>query len=120
MLEASQIVSLIRPYHRNLGKRIRKSPKLYLIDPGLATFLLGLHSGEAVLRGPSLGALVETAVVSEWVKACRNRGVHPTMHYWQSTAGHEVDLIIEYVRSLRQEACSLPGQRRPHHSRPIQ
>ena len=99
MLEASQIVSLIRPYHRNLGKRIRKSPKLYLIDTGLATFLLGLHSGEAVLRGPSLGALVETAVVSEWVKACRNRGVHPTMHYWQSTAGHEVDLVIEYARS---------------------
>ena len=74
MLETSQIVYLLQPYYRNYGKRIRKSPKLYLLDPGLATFLLGLHTPEAVLQGPSLGALAETAVVGEWVKACRQTG----------------------------------------------
>mgnify|MGYP000565684952 CR=1 FL=1 len=37
----------------------------------LATFLLGLHARSAVLQGPSLGPLLETAVVSEWVKAFR-------------------------------------------------
>lgn len=96
VLEASQIVLLVKPYHRNFGRRIRRSPKLYLIDTGLATFLLGLHAREAVLQGPSLGALVETAVVSEWVKACKNRGEQPGLHYWQSSAGHEVDLVIEH------------------------
>lgn len=96
VLEASQIVFLVKPYHRNFGKRIRKSPKLYLIDTGLATFLLGLHTSEAVLQGPSLGALVETAVVSEWVKASKNRGEQPGLYYWQSSAGHEVDLVIEH------------------------
>ena len=64
VLESSQIVYLLQPYYRNFGKRIRKSPKLYLLDTGLATFLLGLHTPQAVLQGPSLGALAETAVIS--------------------------------------------------------
>jgi hypothetical protein len=71
VLEASQVIYLLPPFHRNFGKRIRRSPKLYLLDTGLATFLLGLHTKESVLQGPSLGALAETTVVSEWVKTCR-------------------------------------------------
>ncbi len=116
VLEASQIVYLVPPYHRNFGKRIRKSPKLYLLDPGLATFLLGLHSGEAVLQGPSAGALVETAVVSEWVKACKNRGAHPGLYHWRSSAGHEVDLVIEHdgrLHGLEVKATATPT---PHHA----
>ncbi|MBZ5639909.1 MAG: ATP-binding protein [Acidobacteriia bacterium] len=116
VLEASQIVILVRPYHRNLGKRVRKSPKLYLIDTGLATFLLGLHSPEAVLQGPSAGALVETAVVSEWLKACRNRGEQPGLYYWRSSAGHEVDLVIEHdgkLFGLEVKATATPT---PHHA----
>jgi predicted AAA+ superfamily ATPase len=95
VLEASQIVYLLPPYYRNYGKRIRRSPKRYLLDPGLVTFLLGLHTRESVLQGPSIGALAETAVVSEWVKACRQRGEQPGLYYWQSNTQAEVDLIIE-------------------------
>jgi len=100
VLETSQIIYLLRPYFRNFGKRIRKSPKLYLLDSGLATFLLGLHTSDAVLQGPSLGALMETAVIGEWVKAFRQRGEQPAMYYWQPSGGGEVDLIIEYGGSL--------------------
>ena len=100
VLETSQIIYLLRPYYRNFGKRIRKSPKLYLLDTGLATFLLGLHTPEAVLHGPSLGALMETAVIGEWVKAFRQRGEQPAMYYWQPSGGGEVDLIIDYGGSL--------------------
>ena len=95
VLETSQLIYLLQPYYKNFGKRIRKSPKLYVLDPGLATFLLGLHSWEAVLQGPSLGPLVETAVVTEWLKLFRQQGEQPHVYYWQSGAGKEVDLIIE-------------------------
>lgn len=95
VLEASHLVFLLRPHYRNLGKRIVKSPKLYLADPGLVTFLTGLHSGEAVLRGPSAGALMETVVVSEWMKAFRQRGERPPLSFYRSNTGDEVDLIIE-------------------------
>jgi hypothetical protein len=95
VLEASDIVHLLRPYHRNFGKRVRKGPKLYIIDPGLTTHLLGLHSREAVLQGPSLGGLVEAAVLGEWLKAFRCRGAHPPLYFWRSSDGHEVDFVIE-------------------------
>ena len=95
VLETSQLIYLLQPYYKNFGKRIRKSPKLYLLDPGLATFLLGLHSRDAVLQGPSLGPLVETAVVTEWLKFFRQQGEQPHVYYWQSGPGKEVDLIIE-------------------------
>ncbi|KAF0166780.1 MAG: putative GTP-binding protein, partial [Caulobacteraceae bacterium] len=96
VLEASHLVFLLRPHFRNLGKRIVKSPKLYLTDPGIVTFLTGLHSSEAALRGPSAGALMETVVVSEWVKLFRQRGERPPLTFYRSNTGDEVDLVIEH------------------------
>ena len=95
ILETSGIVFRLPPYHRSFGKRVRKSPKVYVLDPGLVTFMLGLHSAEAIQQGPSLGQLVETAVVSEWVKLFHQNGENPTLSYWQSNTTAEVDLIIE-------------------------
>jgi len=96
VLEAGQVVCLMPPYHRNLGKRIRKSPKLYVCDLGLAGFLLGLHTRPAILQGPSLGALAETAVVAEWWQTVRNFGIRPVFYYWRSSNGSEVDLVFEH------------------------
>jgi hypothetical protein len=111
VLETSQVVYLLRPYHRNLGKRIRKSPKLYLVDVGLATFLLGLHTRAALLQGPSLGPLIETAVVAEWVKAFRGSGIEPPLSFWRASDGREVDLVIESggrVHAIEVKATETP------------
>jgi len=95
VLKTSQLICLLPPYHKNFGKRLRKSPKLYLLDPGLAAFMLGLHSRSSILQGPSLGALAETAVAAEWLKFFRQHGEEPQIHYWQSSGGKKVDLVIE-------------------------
>jgi predicted AAA+ superfamily ATPase len=114
VLEASQVVFLLPAFHRNFGKRIRKSPKLYFLDTGLASYLMGLHHREAVLHGPALGALMETAVVSEWVKAFRSRGERPEIWFWRSSSTHEVDLVIErggrlYGIEVKATATPTPG-----------
>ncbi len=114
VLETSQVIHLLQPCYRNLGKRLRKSPRLFLIDPGLATFLLGLHGPEPVLQGPALGPLVETAVVSEWLKAFRQQGERPNLYYWQSNTIAEVDLVIErggflYGVEVKATATPTPG-----------
>lgn len=95
VLQATQLLYLLRPYHRNFGKRMVKSPKLYFVDPGLVSFLLGLHTQESILNGPSAGALAETAVVAEWIKAFHQAGEPPALWTWRSSAGLEVDLVIE-------------------------
>jgi predicted AAA+ superfamily ATPase len=111
VLQTSHVVYLLRPFHRNLGKRIRKSPKLYFMDPGLASFLLGLHSRSALQQGPSFGPLFETAVVTDWVKAFRGAGLEPPLSFWRSSDGREVDLVIEYegrVHALEIKATETP------------
>ncbi len=95
VLEASHVVHVLQPYHRNFGKRLRKSPKVVWLDPGLPTFLLGLRDRETVLRGPTAGALVENAVTSEWIKALRQRGDMSDVWFWRSSDGLEVDLVLE-------------------------
>jgi hypothetical protein len=95
VLEASYQVFLLPPHFKNFGKRSIKSPKLYFLDTAIATFLLGLHDAEATLKGPMIGSLFETAVVSEWVKAFYHRGERPELYYWRSKTGIEVDLIVD-------------------------
>ena len=114
VLEATQLVYLLRPYHRNFGKRLVKSPKCYLLDLGLATYLLGLHTPEAIVRGPSAGALFETAVVAEWVKAFRQAGEQPALFFWRASGGDEVDLVIERdgrLHGLEIKATATPTPR---------
>ena len=74
VLVTSRLVHLLPPYHRNFGKRIRKSPKLHILDPGLAGWVLGYRTRAAIMQGPALGALAESAVVSELVKAAGHGG----------------------------------------------
>lgn len=95
VLEASGQVYLLPPYFKNFGKRLIKSPKLYFLDTAIAAFLMGLHSPEPILGGPLAGAFVETAVVSGWVKAFQHRGEPPSLYFWRSRDGLEVDLLID-------------------------
>ncbi|HDM10337.1 MAG: ATP-binding protein [Deltaproteobacteria bacterium] len=118
VLEASYQVFLLPPYFKNFGKRIIKSPKLYFLDTGIATFLLGLHEPEPLLQGPMLGPIFETMVVSEWVKAFYHRGERPELYYWRSKGGLEVDLIIDrngklYPIEIKSTATLLPSHIKP-------
>jgi uncharacterized protein len=95
VLQTSGQVFLLEPYFRNVGKRLVKSPKLYLCDTGLAAFLMGFESWQAVERHPAVGALWETHVVMEAVKSFAARGKGIPMWFWRTAWGAEVDLLIE-------------------------
>ncbi len=118
VLEASYQIFLLQPHFVNFGKRIIKSPKLYFMDLGIATFLLGLHSREPILKGPMIGPLFETMVVSEWVKAFHHRGEKPDLYFWRSRGGMEVDLLVDrnnrlYPIESKATATVLPGHTVP-------
>jgi len=95
VLETSGQVYLLEPYYRNIGKRLVKSPKLYLCDTGLATFLMGFESWEAAARHPAAGALWETHVVMQAVKHFHALGKTRPLWFWRTSQGEEVDLLIE-------------------------
>lgn len=95
VLESSDIVYLLPPYHRNFGKRLVKLPKLYFIDVGLACWLLGIRSPELLDIHPLRGALFETLVVSEFLKYRCNQGSPPDLYFWRDNNGVEADLLFE-------------------------
>lgn len=114
ILEASYQIYLLPPHFNNFGKRIIKSPKLYFLDTGIATFLLGLHGRDPLMQGPMRGPIFETMVVAEWVKAFCNRGERPELYYWRSKAGLEIDLIIDrnsrlYPIEIKATSTIMPG-----------
>ena len=101
VLEASYIVTLLQPHHRNFGKRLVKAPKLYFCDVGLAAWLLGIRDVSTLDTHSARGALFETYVVSELTKQRLNAGQPRDLYFWRDSAGNEVDVLIESAHGLQ-------------------
>ncbi len=101
VLEASYIVHLLPPYHRNFGKRLVKAHKLYFVDTGLAAALVGIRAAQELAIHPMRGALFETWVVAELLKIRFNSGSVSDLHFWRDSNGVEVDVVIEGANRMR-------------------
>lgn len=95
LLETSYIVYRLQPYYKNFNKRITKTPKFYFGDVGLACYLLGIQSPEHLQAHPLKGALFETLVVTELLKARLNQGLTSNMYFLRDSNDNEVDVIME-------------------------
>ncbi len=95
VLESSYVVYLLQPYHRNFGKRLVKTPKLYFVDTGLACWLLGVGNASQLALHPMRGALFENWVVTEHVKQRYNQGLPANLYFWRDNNGVEADLLYE-------------------------
>lgn len=114
VLEATYQIVILRPYFPNIGKRLVKTPKVYFSDVGTLCYLAGLKDPEHAASGPMGGAIMETAVVSEVVRAFTHRGIEPRLHFWRTATGAEVDLIVETERGvvpieIKRSATPNPG-----------
>jgi hypothetical protein len=94
ILEITGQIALLPPYFESFGKRLVKSPKLYLLDSGLAAHLLGIESETDLSRSPFLGALFEGLVASEIVKRQLNGGRRRELYYFRDQQGLEVDFVV--------------------------
>ena len=81
------------PYQVNAGKRLVKSPKVYVRDSGLVHALLGIHSSEQLLGHPVAGGSWEGFVIENLLS------VLPwavTPFFYRTSAGAEIDLVLEW------------------------
>lgn len=101
VLEASFIISFLPPHHLNFRKRLLKSPKLYLVDSGLACNLLGIANASQLATHPLRGALFETYVHGELRKLKLNQATEPRLFFFRDSAGHEVDIIDDHGANVR-------------------
>jgi len=94
ILEATGQIFLLPPYFENFGKRLIKSPKVYVADSGLACHLLGIDSEAQLEKSPFLGALFEGFLIAEIAKAQVNAGQRRELYYFRDQQGLEVDFVV--------------------------
>ena len=87
-------ILIVPPFYENLGKRLIKSPKVYLADSGLACHLLGIDTAAELAKSPFLGTLFEGFIASEIVKAQDNSGRRRELYYFRDEQGLEVDFLM--------------------------
>jgi predicted AAA+ superfamily ATPase len=94
-LEAVFLVRRLAPYFRNVGKRLTKSPKLYLRDSGLVHHLLNIGTHDELANHPVRGASWEGFVLEDVLR--RERIARPASQawYWRTAAGAEIDLLLD-------------------------
>jgi len=94
-LEQTFLVRRLRPYFRNVGKRLVKAPRLYLRDTGLLHHLLNISTLDELDQHPVRGASWETFVIEDVLR--REAVAHSGSQawFWRTAAGGEVDLVIE-------------------------
>jgi len=100
ILEATYIIFLLPPYYKNFNKRIRKSPKLYFYDSGLAAFLLGIRTSDQINTHYLIGELFETFILSEIKKQIFHSGKDIPIYFWRDNNKNEVDCIYESGNKL--------------------
>ncbi len=97
ILRTSGLVYLLQPYYNNFNKRIVKTPKVYFMDTGLASYLTGWYTAEQLQFGAMSGRIFETFVVSEILKSFYNKGFDDFgFSYYRDRDMNEIDLIIDY------------------------
>ena len=100
VLEATFVAFRLPPFHASVTKRIVKTPKLHFYDSGLLCALLGIRGPDQLREHPLRGAIFETWVVSEILKARIHRGHLPALSFFRDRKGAEVDLVVEAARGL--------------------
>lgn len=92
VLEDTFMVRVLPPWSANVGKRLVKSPKVYVNDSGLLHALLDLKTKHDLERHPKLGASFEGFALSEVVR--RLRATPRQCFFWATHQGAELDLLV--------------------------
>lgn len=86
------LVRQLMPFHRNLGKRLVKSRKVYVRDTGLVHALLGIRTFEELAGHPVAGPSWEGMVIENLLQVAPDRTM---ASFYRTAAGAEIDLVLE-------------------------
>ena len=95
IFEGTFLVRRLQPYFANLGKRLVKSPKLYIRDTGILHHLLGIpFNKKALLSHPKAGASFETFCIEQIINLARLEDPAAEVFFFRTQTGVEVDLLL--------------------------
>ena len=89
-LSGALVVRVLQPWYANVGKRLVKSPKVYIRDSGLLHTLLGIRERGQLEGHPVIGGSWEGFVIEQLLARLPNANPY----YWRTQAGAELDLLL--------------------------
>jgi len=120
ILRACYVWRDVRAFTNNGIKRVIQKNKGYFFDTGFACYLLGIPSPNHVLGHPSFGALFETYIANAVHTIIGTLPFRVGMYHWRATGGAEVDIVLEYNRSLYPIEIKAASRLSGHDTRGIQ
>ena len=100
LLQTSYQSILLPAYYFNQRKQITKSPKIYYIDTGLVNYFMQNNTIDKMMYSAQWGSILETFVFSEFYKEIKDMVPKPSLYYWRTNNGAEVDFVIEHNDKL--------------------
>lgn len=111
------LVRRLPSWRCNLGKRLVKSPKVYVRDSGIAHALLGIRNKESLLGHPVVGQTWESFIIETLITAAPDG---TEAHYYRTSNGTEVDLVLTLpdgsIWAIEVKRSSAPKAERGFHS----
>jgi predicted AAA+ superfamily ATPase len=95
LLEGVFLIRRLPPFFRNIGKRLVKSPRVYLRDTGLLHHLLNIGTPEELDVNPVRGMSWEGFVVEDLIRRELLRSPFTQVSFWRTSAGQEADLVFD-------------------------
>lgn len=95
LLVSSYLVKVVEPYSNNILKRLSKQPVMHFLDTGLAAYLSGWSSPEALEVGAMSGQIFETYAFGEVYKSFLNAGRRAPLHFFRTNDKKEIDMLLE-------------------------
>jgi len=96
-LEGAFLVRRLPPYFTNAGKRLIKSPKIYISDTGILHHLLRINSEKELINHPQVGASWEGYVIQQIIAAAPKR---IDAYFYRTQAGAECDLVLVHGNNV--------------------
>jgi predicted AAA+ superfamily ATPase len=98
LLADLMLVRRLPPFHANTGKRLVKSPKIYVRDSGILHALLGIEDHNALAGHPVVGSSWEGFVIENLLAAAPERTLAT---FYRTSAGAEIDLVLDLPKGER-------------------
>jgi uncharacterized protein len=114
LLRDTYMLRILHPFNSNTGKRVVKTPKVYLRDTGILHALLNIRSLEELLGHPVFGASWETLVIEQLLAKWEGE-----YGFYRTPAGAELDLVLEKkgkLIAIECKASSVPNVGRGFYS----
>jgi predicted AAA+ superfamily ATPase len=107
ILEQTFLIRVLKPFHTNEKKRLIKSPKIYIRDPGLLHALLKIDSLNDLLGHPVAGHSFESLVIENILEEYPRHDCY----FYRDSNGNEVDLVL--VKGMQKIAFEIKSSTAP-------